>query len=183
MGTCLRCFAVILISPGGSPEHPHRRRRRSRLDIAAYRRYAIALAQRDVRHHGGVEHQCPFVDLPLLGKALCARIGAAHRLHALVARPAGARLVAGGSEIWRHERIKDVHLDPATMSASRGNKAGQHCASQLLRVTAVASQKCYDGSVCGLAGAQGVSVPCCDRPRRRAQTQINPCASCEQLPT
>ena len=113
MGTCLRCFAVILISPGGSPEHPHRRRRRSRLDIAAYRRYAIALAQRDVRHHGGVEHQCPFVDLPLLGKALCARIGAAHRLHALVARPAGARLVAGGSEIWRHERIKDVHLDPA----------------------------------------------------------------------
>ena len=133
MGTCLRCFAVILISPGGSPEHPHRRRRRSRLDIAAYRRYAIALAQRDVRHHGGVEHQCPFVDLPLLGKALCARIGGAHRLHALVARPAGARLVAGGSEIWRHERIKDVHLDPATMSASRGNKAGQHCATPTLK--------------------------------------------------
>src|SRR5262245_5593876 len=43
----------------------------------------------------------------------CSRIGGAHRLHALVERPTGARLVAGGCEKWRHEWIKDVHLDPA----------------------------------------------------------------------
>jgi len=42
-----------------------------------------------------------------------ARIDVAHGLHALVARPTGARLVAGGSEKWGHEWIKDVHLDPA----------------------------------------------------------------------